>query len=461
TRAAGALLAALRDGLAALERAAPGLERHVALVSLLLAAGELAQGLGDRAFAEHGRDERDRPSHLAMTLTVALARQVWRSHRSGYAAAPSGREARAALWRLARAVANEPLCIRSAEGFQHYAVYPETFGAAAALDGEPPGAVLGIRTIGTTLSAMVAAAFPRPRVPLTVRPFGHPFDRRIDLGPRMSRALARARGPIAVVDEGPGLSGSSFGAAIDALGAAGVAEPRVRLFPSHHALGPRASARTRARWARMDRRAVSFEAELLGDGPTGLGAWTAALTGAQTAPPEDVGAGRWREHLFDDRSRWPPACATRERRKHLLRAGGRRFLARFAGLGAAGEASHRRARLLADAGFSPPVLGLRHGFLVQPWLDGARPLALDHPRLPRRELLARLADYLAFRGAGFEAAAGSGAGPQALLATAMTNAGEVLDAGDVRRLERFVPWLDELGRAARPTEVDARMHAWE
>jgi len=462
-RAPGAAIDSLRAGLAALESAGPGLDRHSALSSLLLAAGELAQWLADRAFDDRGCDDRDRPADLAMNLAVALARQVWRSHRSGYATAVSCREARAALWRLVRGAGDAgPLNIRSPEGFHHYAVYPETFGAAAAgLEPEEPGLILGIRTIGATLAAMVAGVFRSRRRPLTVRPVGHPFERRLDLGPGLARELGRRRGPVAVVDEGPGLSGSSFGAALDALARAGVAESRVHLFPSHHALGPRASPGTRIRWERVARRCVSFEAELLGDGPTGLVAWTSDLTGAQTSPPEDISAGRWRAHLFDDPARWPPAAAVRERRKYLLRAGGGRFLARFAGLGAAGEACQARGRLLAEAGFSPPVLGLRHGFLVQPWVDQARPLGDLPTDPPRQELLARVADYLAFRTASFPAGPGRGAGPHALLATAIANASEVLDKDAVRRLERFVPWLEDLARQARPVEVDARMHAWE
>jgi hypothetical protein len=248
---------------------------------------------------------------------------------------------------------------------------------------------------------------------------------------------------------------------LDALAEAGVPETSVRVFPSHLTLGARASERTRLRWERLHRHCVPFEAELLAGGQTGLVAWTADLTGPQTSLPEDIGGGLWRAHLFAERSRWPPVCATRERRKYLLRADDRRFLARFGGLGGAGEACHARARLLAEAGFSPPVLGLRHGFLVHPWMEGARPLSEDRRRISRPELLARVADYLTFRGQRFPAAANRGARPHELLAMTTANASEALGDERARRLERFVPWLDDLTRAARPVEVDARLHAWE
>jgi hypothetical protein len=457
-----ALLDSIRARLSAIERAAPGLELHVALVSLLLSAGELAQGLADRAFDERGYDGGDPAADLAMILAVTLARQVWRSHRTGYTQTARVAEARAVVWRLARLRRTEPIDLRSAEGFQHYGVYPETFAAAAAaLGGHAPALVVGIRTIGTTLAAAVAGVFSRRKAPLTVRPVGHPYDRQLALGGEATRALTLARRSVAVVDEGPGLSGSSFGSVLDALAEAGVPETSVRVFPSHLTLGARASERTRTRWERLDRHCVPFEAELLAGGQTGLVAWTVDLTGPQTSLPEDLGGGLWRAHLFAERSRWPPVCATRERRKYLLRAGGRRFLARFGGLAGAGEACHARARLLAEAKFSPPVLGLRHGFLVHPWMEGARPLSDDRSRISRGELLVRVADYLTLRGQSFPADANRGARSHELLAMATANASEALGYERARRLERFVPWLDDLARAARTVEVDARLHAWE
>jgi hypothetical protein len=460
--APAALLDSIRARLSAIHLLGAGLERHVALVSLLLSAGELAQGLADRAFDERGYDGGDPAADLAMILAVALARQVWRSHRTGYTHEARIAEARAAVWRLARLRRSESVNIRSAEGFQHYGVYPETFAAAAAaLGGRAPALVVGIRTIGTTLAATVAGVFSRRKAPLTVRPVGHPFDRQLALGAEATQALTLARRSVAVVDEGPGLSGSSFGAVLDALAEAGVPETSVRVFPSHLTLGARANERTRTRWERLDRHCVPFEAELLAGGQTGLVAWTEDLTGPQTSLPEDIGGGLWRRYLFAARSRWPPVCATRERRKYLLRADGRRFLARFGGLAGAGESCHARARLLAEAGFSPPVLGLRHGFLVHPWMEGARPLSDERRRVCRRELLARVADYLTLRGHSFPAGANRGARPHELLAMTIANASEALGDERARRLERFVPWLDDLARQARPVEVDARLHAWE
>ena len=151
----------------------------------------------------------------------------------------------------------------------------------------------------------------------------------------------------------------------------------------------------------------------------------------------------------------------RERRKFLLRARGRLFLARFAGLGEAGRDAAARAQLLGEAGFSPPVVGVRHGFLVTPWVDGRAAAVAGAGALPRAELIARVAEYLAFRAERFATDASRGAAPATLLEMATLNAAEAGCPDAARRMERFAAWLPDLARAARPIEVDARLHAWE
>ena len=96
--------------------------------------------------------------------------------------------------------------------------------------------VVGVRSIGTTMSAVAAAAI-RARggaaERCTVRPTGNPFDRRTVLS---DATVARARHHAAsgcdviVIDEGPGLSGSSLLSAVDALAGAGVPRERVRVL---------------------------------------------------------------------------------------------------------------------------------------------------------------------------------------------------------------------------------------
>ena len=73
--------------------------------------------------------------------------------------------------------------------------------------------MIGIRSIGTSLAAVVAAAG-KGETSASVRPGGHPFARTLSIGVRMTGKLlvaADAKGTrrplFAVVDEGPGLSG--------------------------------------------------------------------------------------------------------------------------------------------------------------------------------------------------------------------------------------------------------------
>jgi hypothetical protein len=402
----------------------------------------------------------------AMRLAVGLARVMWRSHAGRYTLPVSLSSCRAGLEVLARHPLPDTISVRPAEGFHHYGVYPEAYAAAAAsaFAARPLPVVIGVRTIGATLAAAVAGALPAPGgPPLTVRPVGPPSERRLAVGEDVTGWLASARGrAVAVVDEGPGLSGSSFAAVLDALAGAGVDERDVCAFPSHDGdVGGAASAGTRARWARLRRVHLPFEAVFLRQGDDRLEDWTRDLIGPHDAAPEDLSGGLWRRLMFRDPLDWPPVIAMRERRKFLLRARGLRHLARFVGLGGAGAAASARAGELGEAGFSPPPVGLRHGFLVTRWLGAARPLLSCRAWFPRGALLEHVAEYLAFRGGRFPADRARGAAPEALLEMAVVNACEGVGPAAARRLERFTPWLRDLARAARPVEVDARMHAWE
>ncbi len=466
-RAPAAQLQRLRASLAGLPEQPPGIRRHAALVSLLLASGELVQGLADAAFARDGADRPDAAASAAMALALRVARAVWRSHAAGDAPVPP-EGCQDALGALERLALPDPVVLRAGEGFQHYAVYPETYSRAAAVafrSAEAP-LVIGIRSIGATLAAAVAGALPgASELPLTVRPVGPPFDRRLALGDEWEQRLRAARGrPVAVVDEGPGLSGSSFGAVLDALERAGVPEAAIRVFPSHAGdAGSAASPRIRTRWSRIARVYVPFDAAFLAAGRPGLSEWVRDLVGPLDEPPADASAGAWRRLAWDDPAVWPAVIGMRERRKFWLRAGGQRYLARFVGLGEPGDAAAARAEALGAAGFSPPVVGVRHGFLVTRWVEGAR--LWPEPRvLPRASLLDRLSAYLAFRAGRFaepEPPGDRGARPAELLEMARVNAAEAGAVEAAARLEEFAPWLAALSRAARPLAVDGRLHGWE
>jgi hypothetical protein len=370
--------------------------------SALIEAGELAQGLADAEFAHLGYDDDTPLQQAAMALCVAVA---------------AGEHVDAAAARIASLPHPAELSIKTPEGYAFYALYPENYGSAARGHAwDAPPFVIGLRSIGTSLAAVVAAATGAKDV-VTVRPTGHPFRRELRLSPALEARIAAHAGPFAVVDEGPGLSGSSFGATADALEALGVEPGRIVFLPGHGGdLGPRAAPQHRARWRTATR--------LIAQAPCPVTDWFADITGpVDTA--QDVPGTVWKVRLGDN------------------------FVARFAGLGAMGTGKLRRAQALHAAGFGPEPLALRRGMLLQRWIKGA----------PWRPDLEHLGRYLRFRREAFAAPAGANA--DALIEMARVNTSALLgdDAGleTAERLRRL-----PLHRArARPVHVDSRLHAEE
>ena len=327
----------------------------------LLEAGEIAQALIDHEFLLLGRDSLTDLHRLALAMV-----------RSG------GGEREVAELRRREL----PPWIESKvpEGFAFYAVDPELYGAAAKREAGR-NIVIGIRTIGATLGAVVAEAIGADEF-VTVRPVGHPFGRTLSLDDGMARLLSDRDARYFVVDEGPGLSGSSFGCVADFLEDAGVPRDHIVLLPSHERRpGPEGSARHLDRWSAVARPVGAFELPaILPD--------VERITGALDATPEDLGAGAWRARVPGAED--VPVWGSRERRKYLLRASGRPWLIKFAGFGRYGREKLEKACALADA--TPRVAGLVHGFLITEWIDGARVVDL---RRDRQALLDALRIHLA------------------------------------------------------------------
>lgn len=475
----------LRHRLTSLPGQSRPVERHAAIAEILVEAGELEQGLLDAERERRGADGLTRLSRAACGLTRAAARALLASFRSlgrSRGAAPDdaldGIEP--ALDELLALELPDEIAVHVPEGFAFYGLYPETYLVAAeALPAGGPVHVVGIRSIGTALASLVAAVVEeraegraRERAcAVTVRPVDHPFARRLALDPGLALHLMSGFGPgsppprFAVVDEGPGLSGSSFGCVADWLEDAGVEPAAVHFFPSHRGdLGPQASERHRQRWSGARRHVVDFEEVFTAPGGRWpLEQWVEDVTGPAEAPLEDLGAGRWRERLLPDRSRWPAVDTHGERRKFLLRAGGRPWLLKFAGLGRYGRSRLELAEVLGGAGLIPPVSVLRYGFLVGPWLEGARPLSSPGKGgTDRAALLDAVSHYLAFRADRFpvpESAAG--ASPDRLLKMAAFNAGRLLGDDARQAVEAWYAVLPEVEAFRRPVLTDNRLHAWE
>lgn len=436
-----------------IEGRADWIDRHGRLVDLFIAAAGLAQGLLDERFARERRDRLDATVTTVDAVLRRLAGSVIDSWTTG--ATPSPAVTTGAIAALATLQLPERVESKEAEGYAYYALYPESYAMAArGLAGTSP-TVIGLRSIGLGLGAVVAAGT-GASLSLSLRPIGHPFERKLALANGLRDSLAGRRDRLfAVVDEGPGLSGSSFAAVADVLERLGVPRRNIHFFPSHHnPPGGAARPETVARWHAAPRHVVGFDRLAL-DTPEPrhrLAAWVEDLTGPALVPLQDIGAGRWRE--LSSTGRVAPASPQKERRKFLLRGERGVFLLRFAGLGRTGRAALRRARILAGSGFTIEPLGLRHGFLVERWQEEAG--ALDANR-DRAGLVVQLADYLAFRARHLPAPAQSGATLAELDEMRRRNiAGLLASAAHEARLPAPPP-----EHLVRRVETDNRMHAWE
>ena len=411
----------------------------------------LSQGIADAEMqAAGGVDAASLLQAAAMTLVTTLARAVEASWRDEPFDGP---EIDAALVELARHHLPDRVEVKQPEGFAYYALYPEAYAAAAR--GLPAGTrVIGLRSIGTSLAASAAAGAGCEALPLSLRPVGPPFQRHYTIDDELWQRLVDRKAPcLALVDEGPGLSGSSLGALADRLEDAGIAPETMVMLPGHGGdLGPQAAPRHRARWRRVERRLASFETVVL----PRLAAAVDDLTGPALAPLEDLSGGGWRRSVFRDEADWPPVDAMQERRKFLLRSAGGSYLLKFVGLGRFGHAALRDAVVLHRGGFGPEALGLRLGFMVSRW-EGRS--TIDQAPLERSDFLSRLAAYLAFR----TSLPPDDASRADLASLAEMTAHNVASTLGAQRAETWRRRYGDIGPlpVPRPVRTDNRLHMWE
>ena len=236
------------------------LDRHAALIAAFITTSELVQGLADAELASRGVDARSESQDAGMRFLMALAGCVRVSWGSGFGRISTLPD----IGELSGLDASLTINVKRAEGYAYYALYPESYLAAALRSGLGPDTyVIGIRSIGTGLAALVASAL-GARPPVTLRPGGHPFLRSLRVHTCLGEQVAGFRGAFAIVDEGPGLSGSSFSAVANWLESKGVARGRIHFFPSHSGdPGPQCSTATRELWHRAPRHVVTFDELLL------------------------------------------------------------------------------------------------------------------------------------------------------------------------------------------------------
>jgi hypothetical protein len=352
---------------------------HATLLEWLVDAGEAESAAADALFPDADRED-DALSGWA-EIAESISAAVCASWYGDAAAIPTAIDrARIGVERVLSGPLPPVLRARTAEGFACYSLYPEQYISAAEeflAHGRPQAVFcLGLRSIGAILAHVVGATLERAGVRPVVRsarPRGHPFDRRLCVE-RSLEHLVESSGCdlFAIIDEGPGLSGSSFASAADWLLALGIDRDRIVLVPAWDADADRlTSERGRQAWRTYRRFLGRYD-------------------GFQNyRGRDDMSAGRWRPRVCGTGvGQWPAVQPQHERPKFLDSASGR--IARFAGIGKTSARRRSRADVLYDAGFGQRPIEIRDGALELEWVDGS-PVRTISP-----QFLQRAAEYLAF-----------------------------------------------------------------
>ena len=267
------------------------------------------------------------------------------------------------------------------EGFAFYALSPSDF--ASGLASLPAHCrhvgVIGIRSIGTTLSALATADLEHRGARtgrITVRPTGHPFDRVTNFGPAEQRWIVEFRqrdGCFLIVDEGPGMSGSSFLSVAEALEREGVPTGRIYLAgsrePDLSALRAPDAAR---RWGRYQWQRVTSQVH------------------EKYRDHLYFGADDWRARHFAEHE-WPACWTQMERLKFVAPSAA--TLYKFEGLGRFGGEVRERWQWLAEAGFGCRAENAGDGMTAYPHVHGA----LLRPSDLGSGILNRIAEYCCYR----------------------------------------------------------------
>jgi hypothetical protein len=373
----------------------------------LIRCGQLEQGVGDSPFSDLEPACRNITDLAADVFLAAFGREsleysATTVERSDHIVALSR-----ALNELSppRYKAN----LKIPEGFAFYHLFPEQYAVAANAwcngeSFEAPVLVIGIRSIGTTLSAVVAATLHRRQIParrITVRPIGHPFQRHVTLEASDLSGIKN----VWIVDEGPGASGSSMAAVADACLRHGFPPGSIVLFPGHDGMpGSFASERVREIWKAVAR-SPACPAPIRwreGDLVESLTAESARIFGKTRRVLEirEISAGAWRKAVFPNEGSWPAVFPALERKKFLiLDSKGEGLLWKFAGLGPGAvpgtpalQAARRELERRAAKGWSPAPRGECLGFLAMDWIRGRAARISD----ANPEMIRRLADYICF-----------------------------------------------------------------
>ncbi|MGH9514139.1 MAG: hypothetical protein ACRD3P_00480 [Terriglobales bacterium] len=344
------------------------LASQTSLIDALIEAGELEAALADLNAPG---------ASAAAALTDTLALRLF----GGIQVEQAELERRAA-----RIEVPQTISISAPEGFAYYALHPSDYARVVKqiASASKNFAVIGIRSIGTTLSAVTAAALNaegRPAERITVRPTGHPYARTVQFSPEHERwilAQSARSADFLVVDEGPGRSGSTFLSVAEALMRMKVPQACITAVGSREFDPEDLCAEDAAtRW-----RSVGFTS-------------TASSIDSRFQSFPYLGGGDWRMHSFDNEEDWPESWTQMERIKFL--SPDRRQFFKFEGMGPRGIEVRERAFILAENGFSPSVSDAGDGFLCYQSIEGRKLRKQD----VRASVLERIAQYCSFRVSNF------------------------------------------------------------
>jgi hypothetical protein len=280
----------------------------------------------------------------------------------------------------------ETISISPPEGFTYYALHPSDYARVVDRIASRSGifAVIGVRSIGTTLSAVTTAALNAKghrAKRITVRPTGHPYARSVQFSAEQERWIVEQLSRSAdflVVDEGPGRSGSTFLSVAEGLVRSGVPQERITAIGSRE-FDPESLCADDAarRW-----HCVRF----VSTAPSGSSRF-------QNFPY--LGGGDWRIHFLKSEEDWPESWTQMERLKFL--SPDRRQFFKFEGMGPLGSEVRERAFSLAERGFSPAVADAGDGFLCYQTVEGRNLRKQD----VSPSVLERIARYCSFRVSNF------------------------------------------------------------
>jgi hypothetical protein len=361
----------------------PSVQSIDAARRVLIAAGQLEQGLLD-AGAAAGTIAREATRAAAACFVALHAGEL-------SSAAEHRQQLRRRLCDVVAGTAGAEVEVRVPEGFAWYALYPDSYlvtarswvreSWSASCDGGARRVlVIGLRSIGTTLAAVVAEVLRRSGVKVactSVRTVGHPFARQAELPEGV-----RPGDHNLIVDEGPGLSGSSMAAVAAALERGGAARSSITLFPGHgRGPGSEAAQAGRRWWSEVEVRSIDLTATLIGATPLleVLRGECSRWLGSGCTAPRPLGVDDWMRRT--DLSVLPRSAAPALETPKLLVCGaeGRAAVLRFAGtapLDATLETGEgrlvRRLDRLADRGSTVRPFGAVHGWVAVPWVDGSR-----------------------------------------------------------------------------------------